>query len=124
MVVNLEFNPERPIYLQIIDEIKKRIVRGDLKPGEKLPSQRELAAIMSVNPNTVQRAYRELEDTKIAETLRGQGTFVSSTISIKELQKDLAERALGEFLTEMSELGLSHSEIKELLEKALEKGVE
>lgn len=123
-MVNLEFNPERPIYLQIIDEIKKRIVRGDLKLGEKLPSQRELAAIMSVNPNTVQRAYRELEDTKIAETLRGQGTFVSSTISIKELQKDLAERALGEFLTEMSELGLSHSEIKELLEKALEKGVE
>ncbi|MDD2431157.1 MAG: GntR family transcriptional regulator [Firmicutes bacterium] len=120
----MDFNPERPIYLQIIDEIKKRIVRGDLKPSEKLPSQRELATIMSVNPNTVQRAYKELEDAKIAQTLRGQGTFISSTISLKELQNELASEALEEFLTQMSELGLSHGEIKELLVRSLQERTE
>ena len=122
--MNLDFNPERPIYLQIIDEIKKRIVRGDLKSSEKLPSQRELATIMSVNPNTVQRAYKELEDAKIAQTLRGQGTFISSTISLKELQNELASEALEEFLTQMSELGLSHGEIKELLVRSLQERTE
>ena len=72
-----EFDPNAPIYLQIIGEIKKRSVRGVYSPGSKLPSVRDMAKAMGVNPNTMARAYAELEREGFVFTRRGQGSFVT-----------------------------------------------
>lgn len=72
-------NPKdiRPIYEQIIDSIKEQVIKGILKPGDQIPSVRQLAAMITVNANTVMKAYNELERQKIIETLRGRGTFIA-----------------------------------------------
>jgi len=72
-----EFNASKPIYLQLADRIHRQIISGELKAGEKLASIRDMGIKYNMNPNTVQRAYSELEREGILETKRGQGTFVS-----------------------------------------------
>ena len=73
----MEYNTASPIYLQVINELKKRMVKGELKPGEKMPSNRELAILFKVNQNTAARIYREMESMGLCYTKRGIGTFVS-----------------------------------------------
>ncbi|PAM96697.1 GntR family transcriptional regulator, partial [Flavobacterium sp. IR1] len=71
------FHASKPIYIQLAERIQRQILRGELAPGDKLPSVREMGIQSSVNPNTVQRTYRELEGMNIVETKRGQGSFVT-----------------------------------------------
>jgi len=104
--LKVEFDQSRPIYLQIIEDIKRQIATGVLKPGDKLPSQRDLAVQLQVNANTVQRAYREMELLGIVETLRGQGTFVRAERSIvEETRGDMVSTLVEEFVTAMQALG-------------------
>lgn len=111
-----EFDPNRPIYLQIIEEIKKRAVRGGYPPGAKLPSVREMALQMGVNPNTMARAYSELEREAFVFTRRGQGSFVSETPERVEAEREqLAEAAVQRFVTEIRELALSAQQVGHLL---------
>lgn len=107
----LDFESTRPIYLQIIDEVKRAVARGHLQPGDKLPSQRELAELARVNPNTVQRAFREMEVTGLVETLRGQGTFLRNDPGlIQEVRLEMAQMAVVQFVHEMQRLGLDVAE--------------
>ncbi len=76
-MINIDFTSSTPIYTQIIDGIKEGILKGVFEPGEKLPSVREMAKLMTLNPNTVQKAYKELEREKVVVTVRGRGTFLS-----------------------------------------------
>lgn len=76
-MINIDFTSSTPIYSQIVDGIKEGILKGILEPGEKLPSVREMARMMTLNPNTVQKAYKELEREKVVVTIRGRGTFLS-----------------------------------------------
>ncbi|MGI6102343.1 MAG: GntR family transcriptional regulator, partial [Bacillota bacterium] len=69
--MRIRVDVSRPIYQQMIDEVKRAIARGELKPGDKLPSHRDMAQEIRVNPNTVQRAYREMEQGGLVQTLRG-----------------------------------------------------
>lgn len=66
-----------PIYQQLVDGVKEAVARGILAPGDKLPSVRELAGRIAINPNTIAKAYQELERAGVIETLRGRGTFVA-----------------------------------------------
>ena len=75
-MVHLNYRDVRPIYTQIADGFREQIVAGVLRSGEKLPSVRELAVQLSINPNTIQRAYREMEQQGIIQTLPGKGCFV------------------------------------------------
>ena len=88
----------RPIYLQIMDEVRRGLVLGTLKPEDPLPSFRQLAVELRVNPNTVAQAYRELEREGVVYMRRGQGTFISSQPANgperRTLLKQVAERAL------------------------------
>ncbi|WP_141433667.1 GntR family transcriptional regulator [Bacillus sp. 03113] len=107
-----EFQTSRPIYMQIMDKIHLQIARNELKPGEKLPSVREMAVKAGVNPNTIQRTYSELERMKMVETKRGQGTFVTENremiIHLKQrLQMDIIES----FVNSMKELGFTNTEM-------------
>ncbi|CFW96789.1 Transcription regulator HTH, GntR [Syntrophomonas zehnderi OL-4] len=112
----MEFNNSQPIYKQIIDDFKKKLIRGELKKGDKIPSQREYAEQVKVNPNTVQRAYREMESMNMVETLRGQGTFISiSADRLEEIKMEMAVNLLDYFISEMESLGYSREDILKIL---------
>ena len=91
-MLHLDYRDARPIYTQIVDNFRTQIATGILQPGEKLPSVRELAAELSINPNTIQRAYRELEAKGIIQTLPGKGCFVCGVDAHgwEELEKAVA----------------------------------
>lgn len=116
-----EFDPNRPIYLQIIEEIKKRAVRGLYPPGEKLPSVREMAQDMGVNPNTMARAYSELERDAFLFTKRGQGSFVTERADMIEKERtELADGAVERFVGEIRELELDGGQVAHLVERIKE----
>lgn len=116
------FHSSQPIYEQLAERIKKQIIRGEVAPGEKLLSVRELGIQVNVNPNTVQRTYRELEAMKIVESRRGQGTFVTEDGSILETVREQMKRSvMNDFLTEMQEMGYSTEEIKQGISSFLDK---
>ena len=114
----MEFNASQPIYKQIIDDFKKKLIRGELKEGDKIPSQREYAEQVRVNPNTVQRAYREMESMNMVETLRGQGTFISiSADRLEEIKMEMAVNLVDYFISEMESLGYSREDMFKILEQ-------
>lgn len=112
-----ELNSDRPIYAQIVEIIQMQIVSGYFKPGDKLPSVRELAAIACVNPNTMQKAFSELERSGLIITQRTSGRLVTGDINmIKEIQQDLAQAQIKVFFDKMTELGYEKEEIIALFE--------
>ena len=76
-MIQIDPRSSTPIYEQIIQQLKELCLKGIMKPGDKLPSVRELATIIIANPNTVSKAYKELERDGVIETLRGRGTYIS-----------------------------------------------
>ena len=102
-----------PIYDQIIDSIKELVVKGVLIPGERLPSVRDMAKEMTLNPNTVQKAYQELERQGIISTLRGKGTFISEDIQAnnKILKRSQLMEELKKLVVEAIYLDLSKDEL-------------
>ncbi len=112
----MDFDKAQAIYKQIIEEFQKQFVRGELGPGDRIPSLREYAQKARVNPNTVQRAYQEMERMQMVETVRGQGTFVRAGAEmIAEIREQMAERILTHFIEEMRSLGYRENEIMEIL---------
>ena len=108
----MEYNTASPIYLQVINELKKRMVKGELKPGEKMPSNRELAVLFKVNQNTAASIYREMESMGLCYTKRGIGTFVSEEDDmISGLKKEMAEELVRNFMQEMEDLGFQKGDI-------------
>lgn len=112
--MDLEFDDKMPIYLQIMDRIKMDIVTQKLKANDKLPSVREMSTILKVNPNTLQRAYQELERLGIVYTQRGMGTFVGERDTmVDELKQEMAREVMDSFILRMKRLGFSEQEIIE-----------
>ncbi|MBU5437797.1 GntR family transcriptional regulator [Tissierella sp. MSJ-40] len=88
---NIDISSSTPIYQQIIDSVKEGILKGLMEPGEKLPSVRELAKMMTLNPNTIQKAYQELEREKVIVTLRGKGTYISADYKPRKDESKIME---------------------------------
>ena len=119
--LNRSFRSDLPIYTQLIDQLKQDIASGALPPGERLPSVRDMAAELSVNPNTVQRALQELERAGLIYTQRTNGRFVTEdTASIRRCKDSLAEGLIREFLAAMTLLGYQRQEIVSLLQEEKE----
>ncbi len=117
----LEIDERRPIYRQIMEAFIRQIACGRWPPGEKLPAIREVAAKINVNPNTVARAFQELERTGLAEARRGEGTFVTKDMeTIEAWRGKTAMELWQEFLTKMRELGFSDQEIISFVSKLKE----
>lgn len=117
-------NSERPVYLQLIEKIQAGIISGYFKPGDKLPSVRDLAAEATVNPNTMQKAFTELERTGLVYTNRTSGRYITSDEKlINELKEQSAINEIKEFLKKMKQLGLDEDEIIELI-RNIAKGIE
>ena len=110
--MGFDFDPAQPIYLQLQDHICRQIARGELGTGDRLPSVREFASQAGVNPNTVQRAYAELERQSIVTTRRGEGTFVTEDVSrLQQLQDRLRAAQTASFVADMRRLGLTAEQI-------------
>ena len=117
----LDFDPTRPIYLQIIEAVKKRAVQGVYRAGDSLPSVREMATEMGVNPNTMSRAYMELEREGFITTRRGQGSSITKSAKrIDAERRALARAARDSFVAEMRDLALSPEQIDELIREISE----
>lgn len=109
----------KPLWEQVLHQIRGAAARGEINPGDKIPSLRELAQLLKINPNTVMRAYQELERDGLTESRRGQGTFVtSSPEKISEVRNILAEDAVREFIVSLKALGITRVEGHKLLEEA------
>ncbi len=114
----MEFNSRIPIYLQVIDDIKKRLVMGKITPGEKLPSTRELAVEYNINPNTAARIYKEMEQMSLCYTKRGLGTFATEDEKqIIMIKQEMAKNIIGTFVEEMSELGFDKNQMIDAVKK-------
>ena len=112
---------DRPIYTQIVKKLQMQIVSGQYCTGDKLPSVRELAAQASVNPNTMQKAFAEIERSGLIITQRTSGRTVTEDLDmIKEVQQKLATNQINIFLQQMEELGYNKTEILELVNRILE----
>lgn len=112
----MEFNNSQPIYIQIINDIKKKIVLNHIKPGDKLPSTRQLALEYQVNPNTAARIYKEMELDSLCLTKRGLGTFVVENEDLVDrLRNEMATSVIDHFVNEMSTLGYEFSQMIEII---------
>lgn len=109
--MNWEFKADRPIYTQLVEQIKLRIISSIYKPGDKLPSVRDFAAEASVNPNTMQRALAELEKDGLVYSQRTSGRFITEDQDmIKKVKDDLALEEITAFLRKMKMLGFNKEE--------------
>ena len=114
-----KFDNNIPIYLQIIDEIKIMIASGSLKLGEKLPSVRELAQNLGVNPNTIQRAFSVLEHEGLVFAERTAGRYITNDeVIIMNLKENLATEELNKFLDYMKKIGFTKEEIIEKIKNS------
>lgn len=106
-----EIDSERPVYIQLIEQIQANIISGHYKPGDKLPSVRDLAAEATVNPNTMQKALSELERSGLVYTNRTSGRFITSDEEmIKNLKGKSAREQIMEFLERMKQHGFTPQE--------------
>lgn len=103
------FDNERPIYIQLVELIRTMIVSGKFKQGERLPSVRELALTMKVNPNTMQKALAELENEKLIFTERTNGKYVTTdNVLIEKVKRKLAEQKMNNYLSSMEDIGIDY----------------
>ena len=110
------FQTDRPIYLQLEDKIKLSIISGEYAPGEKLPAVRDMAVEAGVNPNTVQRAYAELEREGLVFSQRTSGRFVSEdTGSVEKMKEEMAAKQIDSFFVSMAAIGFSAQETLKLI---------
>ena len=113
-----KLDSDRPIYTQILEVIQYQIVAGRYQPGERLPSVRDLASEAGVNPNTMQRAFAELERNGLVMAQRTSGRVVTENMEmISEVRNKLAREHIREFIDKMKKLGFEKKEILSLLEE-------
>ena len=111
----------RPIYLQIIERVQMDIITGRYQPGDKLPSVRDLAQEVAVNPNTMQKALSELERSVLIYSQRTSGRFITEDKElIHQMKKELAAAEVSAFVAHMKQLGITPEEIRQLLAETIE----
>lgn len=116
--MNFVFDNDRPIYIQLVEQLQIYIISGKIKSGEKLPSVRELALKTKVNPNTMQKALVELEDLKLIYTERTNGKYVTKDQKLLDKFKDkYAKEKTKKYIDEMKELGFIKNEIIDFLKE-------
>lgn len=114
--MNFMPNDKEPVYIQIIRYIKQQVVRGDLEPGDSIPSRREMAVNIKVNPNTVQKAYKEMEDMGIITTQRNyQSNITTDEDLINKIKEDLINESMDAFIQSMKAINVNKKEIIEII---------
>lgn len=120
----LQVNPRSavPVYLQVVEGVKAAVAKGLLQPGERLPSVRELATEMTINHNTIAKAYQELERERVIEVVRGRGTFISLQPSVpnRDERMGVMREEMRRLLVEAHHLHLTDDEVLRMFEKVVE----
>lgn len=117
----MEFDNNSPIYIQVMNMLKRQILSGKLKSNDKLPSVRELAIYLKVNPNTIQRTYQELEKEGFTIVRPGLGRYVTDDIGrTKILKEQMCKGLIDDFVGEMKGLGFSKQDMIQMIECDLE----
>ena len=121
-MVTINYRDGRPIYEQVKDDLRRLVVTGAMQPGEKLPSVRELAVSLAINPNTIQRAYSELESEGYAASVPGKGSFAVRRERAEDDGRRLAlTETLRETLRELRALGMTTAELDAIYREEEEK---
>ncbi len=123
MKLLIDIRATKPIYVQIMDEVRRLIAIGDLKPNDLLPSVRQLAAELRLNHNTIAQAFRELEREQIVYARRGQGTFVADRSATEAEQDRLLAEVVDRALTDAHRHGIAPQRLVEALDKAAAKSM-
>lgn len=114
----MKFDNNTPIYIQLVEEIKKDIISGRILPGDRLPSVRELATDAKVNPNTMQKALQELENINLIYTERTNGKYVTTDKTlIDKYKKEYANDLSNKYFTSMESIGYTKNEVIEYLKE-------
>ncbi len=121
-MIVLDFKSSKPIYEQIIEQMKFHILKGHLKSGDAIPSVRKLALDLSITPGTVAKAYQELERSHLIETIRGKGTFIAGNIEIKPDEDKIREskKQMRSAILELKVMGLSEEEVIQFVHEIFE----
>lgn len=117
-MVNIDFRDPRAIYEQVKDGFRRLIVTGVLTPGDRMPSVRELASQLAINPNTIQRAYRELEAEGYIYSIPGKGSFAGEHRQVDETRRAALLRKLDELVAELRFLGVGTPQLIERMANA------
>jgi len=118
-MIILDYRDSRPIYEQVVEKFKMLILKGALAQDEKMPSVRNLAMELSINPNTIQRAYATLESQGYIYTVKGKGNFVSDKASlIKDYQKEISSQ-LNEICKQAASAGMDREEFMALVKESV-----
>ncbi|MBO3446397.1 MULTISPECIES: GntR family transcriptional regulator [Clostridia] len=114
--MNFKANDREPVYIQIIRFIKQKIVRGELNPGDIIPSRREMAVSIKVNPNTVQKSYKEMEEMGIIDTVKSyQSSITTNTEIINKIKYDLIDESMEVFIENMKAIDVDKEEILKII---------
>ncbi len=121
-MIELHYRDARPVYEQVQDGLRQLLVRGAILPGERLPSVRSLATNLSINPNTIQRAYEALEREGYVYTLLGKGTFAAERSDVKDERRDALLKQYDEIARELLFLGCTWEMLSERLKEGTSDG--
>jgi GntR family transcriptional regulator len=116
-MIHLNYRDTRPIYSQIVDGFREQITAGVLLPGEKLPSVRDLATELAINPNTIQRAYRQLESEGWISSIQGKGCFVTGAPDAHAREQQRLLREFDHLVQALERCGISREELSRKLMK-------
>lgn len=120
-LIAIDTRSRKPIYEQLVENIRACVLSGDLAPGEQLPSVRALAGELAINPNTIQRAYNELERVGVTVSVPGRGSFISEDITgLVDSRRRTSLEALGEKMLEAKNAGVTKTEVTDLADKIWE----
>lgn len=118
-MIELDYRSKKPLYEQIIEQIKLLVIKGHLSPGDAIPSVRKMAQTLDITPSTVAKAYQELERQKVIETIRAKGTFITTMPSVEpnveELEK-IRKRIQSEII-ELKRTGYSEEDVVNLVKE-------
>ena len=116
-MIILDYRDTRPLYEQIVDKFQMLILSGALEPNSRMPSVRSLAVELSINPNTIQRAYSELERNGFLYTVKGKGNYVAYSDSLKDVRKQEILEKLRDLKKEALSMGMTVKELTDFLEQ-------
>ncbi|MDE6606486.1 MAG: GntR family transcriptional regulator [Lachnospiraceae bacterium] len=118
-MIEIDYHSKKPIYEQIIEEIKLLVIKGHLCPGDSIPSVRKMAQTLNITPSTVAKAYQELERQKVIETIRAKGTFISTAPGMKPNEEALQKirKKIQSEVIELKRMSYSETDVVNLVKE-------
>lgn len=121
-MITIDYQSRTPIYEQIVEKFQMLIIKGILPPGSRMPSVRSLAVELSINPNTIQKAFSTLEQQGYIFPIKGKGNFISQNTALIEKKKENLMSEISRTLTQAKDLGITESECTAILKGVYQKG--